>query len=89
MRLLDNPLERLAQNQGMIEGAARGIFSEADGGRRIGLGIAINDEGGLAGCCQTGREIHRRSCLSYPALLVGNRDDSGQANPPDSENLAN
>src|SRR5207249_1666846 len=89
LRLLDNPLERLAENEGMIEGATRRIFCEANGGGRVGLGIAINDEGGLAGCCQTGRKIHRRSCLSYPTLLVGNRDDSGQADPPNSENLAN
>src|SRR5215467_2543709 len=71
----------------MVERAARGILGEADGGGAVGLGVAIHEKRGLTCRGETGREIHRRSCLSYPALLVGNRDDSGHETLG-NENLA-
>src|SRR5690242_10564607 len=71
----------------MVEGAAGRIFGEADGSGCIGLRVAIHEERRLAGCGETGREIHGCRCLSYPTFLVGNRDDSCHGTPA-SENLA-
>ena len=65
----------------MVEGAARWIFGKADRSGRIGLGVAIDEERGLACCGKAGRQIHGRSCFSYSAFLVGNRDDSGHGTP--------
>lgn len=65
----------------MVEGASRRVFGETDRRSGVGLGVAIDEEGGLPCCGETSREIHRRGCFSYSAFLVGNGDDSHHGAP--------
>src|SRR5713226_2276962 len=71
----------------MIESAPGGIFLETDGGRGVGLGIAIDQERGLIGGREASGQIHSRGCFADAALLVGYRDDS-RHRPPVGENVA-
>ena len=72
----------------MIDGAAGGILQESDSGRSIGLGIAINEEGGLLSSCEAGSEVDCGCGLTYPTLLVSNGDDPSQYRSPDLAKLA-
>src|SRR5439155_13578800 len=54
------------------------IFRKADRRGRIGLGIAIDEKGGLLGGGETCGEVDGRGCLSDSTFLVGDRDDSCQ-----------
>ncbi len=65
----------------MIEGPAGRIFREADGGGRIGLGIAIHEKGRLFGASKAGGEIYSRGCFTHSALLICDRNDSSQIIP--------
>jgi hypothetical protein len=47
-----NPLNRLVENQRLIEGSAGGVLQEPKGAGGIGLRIAVDDQGTLLGCCQ-------------------------------------
>jgi hypothetical protein len=44
---LEDLVERFAENQGMVECAARGILGKPDSGGGVSLGVAVNEEGGL------------------------------------------
>src|SRR5207245_5725558 len=63
------------------EGPSGRIFREADGGRRIGLGIAIHEKGRLFGASKAGGEIYSRGCFTHSALLICDRNDSSQIIP--------
>jgi len=45
LRLLDDFVEGFVQDQALIERSAGRIFGESDGGRSIGLRVAIHQEG--------------------------------------------
>src|SRR5438046_4132709 len=81
LRLLDNPVKWLVQNQNVVKGPSRGVLCEADGGSGVRLGITIDEESGLFGGGEAGGQVHRSSCLAYSTFLVCDGDDSSQISP--------
>src|SRR6266581_2905450 len=70
----------------MIESSSRGILRETYGRSGIGLGIAVDEKGGLFGNSEAGSQVHGCGGLSDPALLICYSDNSSQIISP-SENL--
>src|SRR6266567_2020645 len=70
----------------MIESSSRGILRETYGRSGIGLGIAVDEKGGLFGNSEAGSQVHGCGGLSDPALLICYGDNSSQIISP-SENL--
>src|ERR1700720_1055802 len=62
----------------MVQRPAGWIFWEPNGGRSIGLGVAIDEKGRLFDGCEARGQIHSRCGLSYAAFLICHRDDSRQ-----------
>src|SRR5271157_5162540 len=76
LRLLDDLLQRVAKNEGLIERSACWVLRESDSAGGIRLGIAIHEQGGLFSGCQTGGEVDCSCCLPHSAFLVGYGNDS-------------
>ena len=89
MRLLEDLVERFTQDQGVIEGSARRILCEADGGSGIGLGIAVNEESRLFSGTEAGGQVYCRRCLAYSTLLVRYRNDPSQTFPRERKSSKN
>src|SRR6266568_1852953 len=70
----------------MIESSPRGVLRKTYGRSSIGLGIAVDEKGGLFGNSEAGSQVHGCSGLSDPALLICYGDNSSQIISP-SENL--
>jgi len=79
---LDKLHERDVEHKGVVEGAARGIFGEAEASRGVGLGVAIYDQSPHVAIGQCSAQIDGSSGLSHAALLIGNSDDSSQGPQP-------
>lgn len=76
LRLLDDFLERLVEDEAVVEGSAGRVFGKADGGGGVGLGVAVDEEGGLIGSGETGSEIDGGGSLADSAFLIGHRDNA-------------
>ena len=87
LRLLNDLVKGLVENERVIECAPRGILREADGSGAIRLRVAVDEECRLLGGGEASGEIDGGSCLSDSPFLVGNRDDSRHGTPA-SGNLA-
>ena len=88
LRFQDQFFEGLIEDQGVIYGATGGIFRKTDGSRGVGLRIAIDEEGGLFGGSEAGCKVNSRCGLAYTTLLVCNRNDPGQDDPPNVGKIA-
>src|SRR5437899_4124384 len=75
LRLLDNPVKWLVQNQNVVKGPSRGVLCEADGGSGVRLGITIDEESGLFGGGEAGGQVNRSGGLAYSTFLVFDDDD--------------
>jgi hypothetical protein len=77
-------LDGFAEDQSLIEGAARRILGKSQGAGGISLRIGIDDEGALTGSSERGTEVYGCGRLADTALLIGDGNDSRQMEPPDS-----
>lgn len=78
---LDDLIERLVEDERVVEGAAGGILGEADGGGGVGLGVAVNEESLLFCDGEASREVDGGGGFAYTTFLVGYGDDSAQTSP--------
>ena len=76
---LNSPLNDLVERGSAEEHIVNSLFVpvtyETDSARRIALRIAVNEQGPLLGYGQARCKIDGCGGLTYPALLVGDRDD--------------
>ncbi len=50
----NDAFDGFAEDERLVEGAAGGIFGEAESAGGVALGIAVDDEGALFGCGERG-----------------------------------
>src|SRR6516225_430806 len=72
----------------MIHSSPRGIFRKADRRRGVSLRIAINQKCGVFNCSKASGKIHGGGSLPDSTFLICNRNDPGQALPPNHETIA-
>src|SRR5882724_8758232 len=87
LRLLDDPVERLVEDQCVVESPAGRILGKTDSCSSIGLRVTIDEESRRVSGGEAGGQVHRSRGLTHPTLLVCNGYNSGQRSPA-SENLA-
>jgi len=87
LRVDRDPLDRLVQNERLIQRPARGILRESERAGRIRLGVTIDDEGALLCSGETCGEVNGRRSFSNAALLVGDGDHTCQIEPPASARM--
>jgi hypothetical protein len=80
--MLNTTLDGLVENQGLVERSPCGIFRKTKACGSIGLGVAIYDEGFLAGSGDTGAQVYGCCCFSHSTLLISHGDGARQEFTP-------
>ena len=74
LALQDQITNRRVADQRVIERAPRRVPRESEARSRVGLGIAIDNEGAQALRRERCAQIDGRGCLAYSAFSIGNGD---------------
>ena len=82
MTFFDNSVKRFLTCEHVIHIGRSFRMLDAQGRRRISLRVEIHHQDAFATQGERCGDVHRRGGLTHPALLVGNRDDSGHVGSP-------
>jgi len=79
--LLDDFLEGFVENEAVVESAAGRVLGKTDGGGGVGLGVAIDEEGGLIGSGEASGKIDGGRGFADSAFLIGHSNNASHVTP--------